>query len=281
MNILAPMMVAVVLLSGCTLREWTGEHVIRKAELWLDYTEAETSDVRLLMFDRRGELYRDSLMAGVAGSEALVTYIHNGAYRAVSLATEAECAVSTLDGTRLCASRREDGFYRPMGDVRSHELGFGITKGDVLRHTPELERKTIGMSLTVRGVQWIDSPEGLHFEFDYPTMCNLHGEPVGTAGTYRPEVELLAENTRAEWNTMRGSWRTIYRTSVPDFVIRLVTASGEVLYTKNIREQLSEMTDIDVDIDIDILIEFSRTHITCTIADWVDVEERLTVDIEQ
>lgn len=54
-----------VLLGGCAVKEWSEERVLRKAEIWLDYT-ALTSDVRLLLFDSKG-LYRDSLMCGVGG----------------------------------------------------------------------------------------------------------------------------------------------------------------------------------------------------------------------
>jgi hypothetical protein len=261
-----------VLLGGCAVKEWSEERVLRKAEIWLDYTEL-TSDVRLLLFDSHG-LYRDSLMCGVGGESAepsRVTYLYNGTYRAVSVSQPLECELCVADefAQSTFKAQSEGGYYIPVGDVRSDIFDFAIFKGDSKPFAPVAPRITSGMTVRVDGLQWIDNPEGLHFEYDYATAALLDGTPTAERGTYRPQTTISGDR-------MTGEWRTFYGEENPDFVIRLVAADGEVLYQKNIRQQMSD----NVDINIDILIEFSKTQIRCTVADWTETVERMIVDIE-
>ncbi|MBR2443645.1 MAG: hypothetical protein IKB19_05035 [Rikenellaceae bacterium] len=259
-----------VLLGGCAVKEWSEERVLRKAEIWLDYT-ALTSDVRLLLFDSKG-LYRDSLMCGVGGEgvePSRVTYLYNGVYKAVSVSQPLECELCVADeyGQTTFKALEENGYYTPVGDVRTDIFDFSIVKGDSKSFAPTATGITSSMTLRVEGLQWIDNPEGLHFEYDYATAAQLDGTPSAERGTYRPQTTISGD-------LMTGEWRTFYGEANPDFVIRLVSADGEVLYQKNIREQMTDS------VDIDILIEFSKTQIQCTVADWTETVERIIVDIE-
>lgn len=258
---------------SCTLKEWSEERVLRKAEILLDYS-ALSEDVRLLLFN--DGLYRDSLMCGVGGEDAQptrVTYLYNGTYTAVSVAQPLDCDLQVGDTPEQTTfeARKEQEFYLPVGDVRTNLFGFAIVKGDSKPFSPIAEPRTSKIVLTVDGLQWIDNPEGLHFEYDYATSALLDGTPQAPMGTYRPLC-------RIDGNRMLGEWHTFYGEELPDFVIRLVAESGEVLYQQNIKEQMSD--SVDVAVQVDIHIEFSLTQIRCTIADWSETVERMVVDIE-
>jgi hypothetical protein len=215
-------------------------------------------------------------MCGVGGVDSeptRVTYLYNGDYTAISVAQPLDCELNVGDTPRQShfEAMNEQGYYLPVGEVHTNILQFSIVKGDSKPFTPAPQSLTSAIALTVEGLQWIDNPEGLHFEYDYATSALLDGTPIAPKGTYRPALTI-------DGNRMLGEWHTFYGEEMPDFVIRLVAADGEVLYQQNIREQIS--AGGDTAIRVDIHIEFSLTQIRCTIADWSETVERMVVDIE-
>ncbi|MBQ8863847.1 MAG: hypothetical protein IJ014_03850 [Rikenellaceae bacterium] len=262
----------VTTLGSCTVKEWTDEYVLRKAVVFFDYADSLES-VRLQL-RYNGSVYRDTVMT-ITTDPAEVTWLYNGRYKALSLISTDNCPMESADnGTIIISAPKSEGnTFGPVGVVLANEFWFDVVKGDRKEFAPQMQPLTRAMSLEVRGLEWVRGGESLTFEYDYAVAMTSEGNIWSPSGqveyaTYQPLTSYAD-------GRMTGWWHTIFDNTARELPLRLIDNNGRVVY-----ERIVTIEDDNRDNTINILIEFSRTHIHCTVEDWSEVVERVTVDIE-
>lgn len=266
-------------LGSCVLSDKVDDCYKRKAAIELHYVQSDSADVQLVLFDNKGVRYLDTLISAADAASTdgvLVTNLYDGDYTAVSWnkAETFDTHLSTLAESYIIA-RRAVGYFTPFGDVGYRRTDFNIVKGQHKTYHPEFDASVERLTITIRGLQYVRNPENLYFEFSYLNALGFDNAPLLQTRSTRVMnyVPFRPELVRQDY-VLSGVFHTVYSKESPDFPICLASTTDGVIFKRNIGDL---MTD-DRDVTINIVFDFSPTTFTCTIGDWSQTEQRVTID---
>lgn len=275
-NVLATVALATALAS-CTVKDWTDERSRLKAAVTFHFVQKDTASVHLFLYGSDGMRYADTIVSSdVAADPAgvFMTYLRDGDYTAIAWNNISE--VNVVDSNSMAASYvaavKEGSYYRPYGDLGYNRTDFHIVKGQRKDMQTEFTSSVERMTVTIRGLKYIAHPEDLYFEFSYLNALGFDNKALMETRmmhyvTYRPTLERYP-------NELSGTFHSIYTELSPDFPICLASRSAGVIFRRNIGSLLTD----DRDVVINIVFDFSPTTFTCTIGDWTETVERVTID---
>lgn len=274
-RILSVLIIAfLIALVSCELHDEVSVFVKHKAVVHLVYHynngQTETLDdvksIRLFIYDREGELYRDTTISPeefLQDTGAMQTYLSKGNYSFISWANVGDLtSVNPVQFSKTTLSIADNG---------ADCLMFGrcnspIVKGDSLRFDINLFKSVFKVNVKVFGLAEAPYPEDYYFGIMNRCALSMDNHPTGELKRFRPDLTYNA-------GVLFGSFYTPYFMAGDNFTVGVYCDNPDSQYTTLCETTIRKFTDytdnlIGQDVEINVEININDAGITILITDW-------------
>lgn len=268
-------LLAAATLTACELHDQVQASVKRKAIVHLVYhydngreqTLDEIRSMRLLIYDRRGDLFRDAPMTGeqfLCDTGAMQTFLPNGDYSFISWANVGE-------KTSLAPKRLPDGMLS-ISTAGADPLYFGrcdtpVVKGDSLLFDIHLFKSVFKVNVRVMGLDAAPMPEEHYFGIENRSALTLDNRPAGELRRYRPQLQYAD-------GVLSGSFYMPFYTEGDDLTLGVYCDNPASQYTTLCESSVSDFENftqgsVGKDFEINVEIRIDRAGVSIVISDWL------------